>query len=158
MLPLYCRIDSYFSSIFLSYVSKSTLPCCGLWRLPALWRSSVSLGGPLSCPVPGLPRGPAFIIRGLSFTLISQAVSSELSVSAAFPRPPDFTLLGVCSFSDYFIDFSSSWLNAFRVTHSVFLARALHVLSFPLPVNSVGVAVLLHVLASVGFFQNQTLS
>lgn len=66
--------------------------------------------------------------------------------------------LGVCSFSDYFIDFSSSWLNAFRVTHSVFLARALHVLSFPLPVNSVGVAVLLHVLASVGFFQNQTLS
>ena len=38
------------------------------------------------------------------------------------------------------------------MTHSAFLARVLHVLlSFPLPVNSVGVAVLLHVLASVGF-------
>ena len=38
------------------------------------------------------------------------------------------------------------------MTHSAFLARVLHVLlSFPPPVNSVGVAVLLHVLASVGF-------
>ena len=38
------------------------------------------------------------------------------------------------------------------MTHNAFLARVLHVLlSFPLPMNSVGVAVLLHVFASVGF-------
>ena len=71
--------------------------CCG---------GALSLGGPLFCPVPGLPRGPALIIRGWSFALVPQALSAQscplllpfhaLLISCFFP--------GVCPFSGYFTD------------------------------------------------------
>ena len=82
--------------------------CCG---------GALSLGGPLFCPVPGLPRGPALIIRGRSFALVPQALSAQ---NCPLLLPSHVLLLscfflGVCSFSDYLTDFSISWLSAFRI-------------------------------------------